>query len=518
MNKSIRIGSRGSDLALWQAHYFQDRLKALNVPSEIIIITTKGDRIQDLSFDKIEGKGFFTKEIEEALLNDEIDVAIHSHKDLETRNPEGLHIAGVSYREDPSELLLIRKNSVDPTLPLGFKTGAVIGTSSARRKSIIKSLRSDITLKDIRGNVLTRVNKLREGQFDAILLAFAGVHRLKMDLSDLHVEKLDPRLFVPAPAQGVLAYQCRENDIHTTNIIRQLHDDIVANTIAIERGILASFGGGCQIPIGVHASSKNESYSVRVSYAENSGSFCKRLLFEAENFTEALSTFNRLKPFKLPESLFFSRDPDETSFISRACESHGVKLTAQSLIETHSIDFHAEPTQVHWLFFSSSNSARCFFSQVNLSQWKDKKIACVGAGTAQTVGKYVDQIHFVGEESDTDLVAKAFKSVVKDDRVLFPISAQSLQSIPSVFPKHQVDHVVCYETHPVAKVIDTHHGYIFTSPSNVDAFFAAGNHISNKAKVISIGKSTASRLHKHGYSCAIAEIPHEAELFALFAS
>src|SRR5690606_5377725 len=128
------------------------------------------------------GKGFFTKEIEEALLSREIDVAIHSHKDLETKPVPGLVVAGGSYRETPAVLLLVRPQSADPSLPMGFRQGAVVGTSSARRKSQIKALRPDIEIKDIRGNVPTRINKLREGQFDAILLAAAGVHRLGLDL------------------------------------------------------------------------------------------------------------------------------------------------------------------------------------------------------------------------------------------------------------------------------------------------------------------------------------------------
>ena len=132
---------------MWQANFFQDSLTAIGVDSEIKIITTKGDRIQDLSFDKIEGKGFFTKEIESALLEGSIDVAIHSHKDLETQMPPGLIIAGVSQRANPSDVILIRPNATDHTMPFGFKKSAVVGTSSARRKSQILALRGDVEIK-----------------------------------------------------------------------------------------------------------------------------------------------------------------------------------------------------------------------------------------------------------------------------------------------------------------------------------------------------------------------------------
>jgi hydroxymethylbilane synthase len=183
----IIIGSRGSDLALWQAHFVTDQLNALGHEVELKIIETKGDRIQDLSFDKIEGKGFFTKEIEEALLNQEIDLAVHSHKDLETTNPVGLIIGAVSYRENPTDQLLVRKESFDPSKPLQVKKHAIIGTSSARRKSQVIRMREDIQLKDLRGNVPTRVDKLRPGQYDAIILATAGLKRLNLDLSEFEL-------------------------------------------------------------------------------------------------------------------------------------------------------------------------------------------------------------------------------------------------------------------------------------------------------------------------------------------
>ena len=248
----IRIGTRGSDLALWQAHFVKAKLENLGCEVQLQIIVTQGDRIQDLSFDKLEGKGFFTKEIEAALLNNDIDLAVHSHKDLETSQPEGLCIGAVSYREDPSELLLMRKTAQDPTQHWGLKAGAVIGTSSARRKSIIKALRPDLQIEELRGNVPTRIDKLRAGQYDAILLANAGVSRLQLALNDLHTLVLDPTEFVPAPAQGVLGLQIRQNDAATQAIVAQLNDAEVAAQIAIERGVLQALQGGCQLPLGVY--------------------------------------------------------------------------------------------------------------------------------------------------------------------------------------------------------------------------------------------------------------------------
>ncbi len=251
-NSKIRIGTRGSDLALWQAHFVRRQLEEIGCEVSIQIIVTQGDRIQDLSFDKLEGKGFFTKEIEQALLNEEVDLAVHSHKDLETTQPEGLHIAAVSYREDASELLLMRREAFDASQAWNLKANAVIGTSSARRKAQILAQRPDLEIKELRGNVPTRIDKLRQGQYDAILLARAGVLRLELDLSDLETIVLDPTSFIPAPAQGVLGLQTRVSDTITTEILQKLHHSDVATRIGLERSVLRQMDGGCQLPLGVY--------------------------------------------------------------------------------------------------------------------------------------------------------------------------------------------------------------------------------------------------------------------------
>ena len=258
--KKIVIGSRGSDLALWQANFVKDELTKLGNEVEIKIIKTQGDIIQHLSFDKMEGKGFFTKEIEAALLDKSIDLAVHSHKDLETTSPKGLIIAAVSSREDPSELLLIRKEAIDTSQKWELKKNPVVGTSSGRRKSQFIKFRPDVTLKDLRGNVPTRINKLREGQYDAILLARAGAKRLNLDLSDLHQVVLNPTEFIPAPAQGVLGLQIREEDKDLKTILRKMNNSEVENRIKIERKVLNLLDGGCQLPLGVYCPDDSTAY------------------------------------------------------------------------------------------------------------------------------------------------------------------------------------------------------------------------------------------------------------------
>lgn len=246
----IIIGSRGSDLALWQAHHVKARLESIGQQVEIKIIKTQGDRIQHLSFDKMEGKGFFTKELEEELLAGTIDLAVHSHKDLPTEHPAGLMIAAVSEREDPADMLLIIKGKEDTNATFHLPKGAVVGTSSARRKSQLLHHCPHIELKDLRGNVPTRIQKLREGQYDAIMMACAGAERLKLDLSEFHMVRMDPKVFIPAPAQGVLALQIREGNDALHETLSILHDADVAERLAVERRILNLFQGGCQLPLG----------------------------------------------------------------------------------------------------------------------------------------------------------------------------------------------------------------------------------------------------------------------------
>lgn len=251
-----RIGTRGSDLALWQAHTIEAMLRELGVATEITIITTKGDAIDNVPFSKLEGKGFFTKELEDAQLGGRVDLAVHSLKDLGTEMPAGLQLVAMVGREDPREMLLARPEAVDmarqeagDVLPL--VTGATLGTSAARRQAQVHSLRPDLEIKDLRGNVPTRVNRLREGRYDAILLARAGLVRLDLPLHDLWAMPLEVADFVPAPAQGMLGIQCRRDD-PWADVLAKLHSADAAPGVAAERDLLARLDGGCHLPFGVN--------------------------------------------------------------------------------------------------------------------------------------------------------------------------------------------------------------------------------------------------------------------------
>ena len=269
-NKHLKIGTRGSKLALWQAHFLQESLNQIDISSELVIIKTQGDKIQDIGFDKMEGKGFFTKEIEEALIDMKIDVAVHSMKDMPTDNPEELVITAISDRANPADWMLIKKDAVDFDKDLKLKANAIVGSSSSRRKGQILGFRPDLQLIDLRGNVPTRVNKLRTEKYDAIILAAAGLERLELDLSEFTIIKFNPREFIPAPAQGVMAYQTRKDNIAARRILKNIHHSSTAERTNVERKVLNMMDGSCHLPIGVYCErDEGGHYHVWASYGED---------------------------------------------------------------------------------------------------------------------------------------------------------------------------------------------------------------------------------------------------------
>jgi len=238
------IGSRGSQLALWQARWIQARLAALGHESRIEIIHTTGDRITDVPLAKVGTKGLFTKEIEEALLRGDIDVAVHSMKDMPTETPLGLTIAAVPEREDPRDAMIGMRLDELPQ-------GAKVGTSSLRRSAQLLALRPDLEIESIRGNVDTRLRKVEEQRFDAIVLAAAGLRRL--GLEQRIAEVLAPEVMCPAVGQGALAVETRSDGGEAHEICRRLDHTETRAAVTAERAVLARLGGGCQVPIGAHA-------------------------------------------------------------------------------------------------------------------------------------------------------------------------------------------------------------------------------------------------------------------------
>ncbi len=243
--KALRIGTRGSALALWQARSIARALReATGIEPEIVIIKTSGDKFQQTSFSQIGTKGVFIKELEDALLEGRIDLAVHSMKDVPTEMPEGLTIAAIGKREDVRDALLSSSGATLASLPLGAR----VGTSSLRRQSQLLYARRDLRMLELRGNVDTRIEKLKRGDYDAIVLAKAGLDRL--GLSGNISQVLPPDVSLPAAGQGAIGIEARTGDAETLRVLSGLEDAEIRSAVTAERSALAGLGGGCQVPIG----------------------------------------------------------------------------------------------------------------------------------------------------------------------------------------------------------------------------------------------------------------------------
>ncbi len=265
--KRIVIGTRGSALARWQADHVARLLQELNPdPPEVgqQIIHTKGDKILDVPLAQVGGKGLFVKEIEQALARGEIDLAVHSIKDVPTELLGGLTLSCIPEREDPRDALVSRAGLLDQ-LP----AGAVVGTSSLRRRCQLLGRRPDLQVRDLRGNVDTRLNKLLAGDYDAILLAAAGLRRL--GLAQRITETLPPEVMIPAVGQGALGIEVREGDDAVQALLAPLHHAPTATCVAAERALLARLEGGCQVPLAAHATLQGGRLSLEALLGHPSG-------------------------------------------------------------------------------------------------------------------------------------------------------------------------------------------------------------------------------------------------------
>ena len=254
----IRIGTRGSKLALWQANYVAELIRKRYpfVKVELVIVKTKGDKILDVPLAKIGGKGLFVKEIEDKILSKEIDLAVHSMKDVPVELPKGLKVGIVPKSEDPCDCFVSERFSSIYDLP----KGSVIGTSSLRRRVQIKHLREDLKIEPLRGNLDTRIKKLKDGKFDAIIVAFAGIKRL--GICPKFLEKFDPKVFIPAVGQGALGIEYREEDKELESFLSFLDDPKTKYRVLAERSFLKKLQGGCQVPMGCYAYLKDSTLEI----------------------------------------------------------------------------------------------------------------------------------------------------------------------------------------------------------------------------------------------------------------
>jgi hydroxymethylbilane synthase len=262
----LRIGSRGSQLALWQANHISALLSSRGHEVEIEIIHTTGDKITDVALAKVGTKGMFTKEIEEALVARRVDLAVHSLKDLPTELPAGFEIAAITERQDPRDAFCSRHYSKIEDLP----PGARVGTSSLRRQAQLKAIRPDLDIHPLRGNVDTRLRKLEQGEYDAVILASAGLKRLGK--TEIIRQIIPAEIMCPAAGQGALGIEIRKGDAATRQHLEFLNDTNARAATSCERALLNRLGGGCQVPIGAFAEMSNGKLHLDAIVADPEGS------------------------------------------------------------------------------------------------------------------------------------------------------------------------------------------------------------------------------------------------------
>ncbi|MFU2047316.1 hydroxymethylbilane synthase [Avibacterium gallinarum] len=273
--KLLKIATRRSPLALWQANYIKDRLTQLypQLTVELVPMVTKGDVILDTPLAKIGGKGLFVKELENALLNGEADIAVHSMKDVPMQFPEGLGLSVICKREDPRDAFVSNSYRTLDELP----EGAVVGTSSLRRQCQLKALRPDLNIQSLRGNVGTRLSKLDNGEYDAIILASAGLIRLGM--ADRIASFIDTETSLPAAGQGAVGIECRTDDVETQQLLAPLADAETTACVLAERAMNNHLQGGCQVPIAGYAVIRDNQLYLKALVGKTDGS----LIIRAEN-------------------------------------------------------------------------------------------------------------------------------------------------------------------------------------------------------------------------------------------
>lgn len=490
----FRIGTRGSDLAQWQARHVRDLIQSKGGSCEIIILSTQGDREQVQAFEKLEGKGFFTKEIEQALLENKVDLAVHSHKDLETIQPEGLTIAAVPQRANPTDVLLIHPDAhaLRPWLPL--PKNAKVGTSSVRRRDQLLLLRPDLDIQALRGNVPTRIERLRKKNYDAIVLASAGIERLELDLGDLIQVELNPRWFVPAPAQGALALQMRSKDPQL-GWLQALSNEEAEGNIEMERSVLRALEGGCQLPFGAHHSPGEN--GLRCFLQSSLGPL--RVVAK-----DSLSALERLAN-PSSQRILITRTPRGSDVLKRLAQATTSTLIEWPVARPKPSETDLEPmwngASPNWVWLGSPGAVTMALPW--LHDHPNARIAVPGSGTASALPIALQaRIGHCGT-GDPKAAWRSFaQSLGTDDHVAIPHSSHSLKRWTETPCAAHLHSWVHYELEAASETPPDFDVVCFTSPSNVELWTWPP-----PSKIVAIGKTTSRSLTQKGWSHIVASQP-----------
>lgn len=537
----IIIGSRGSQLALWQAHWIEARLQALGAETRLEIIKTTGDKITDVPLAKVGGKGLFTKEIEEALLDGRIDVAVHSLKDLPTEVPAGLTITAIPEREDARDAVLGKKIA---DLPQGAK----VGTSSLRRSAQLLALRPDLQIESVRGNLDTRIRKLDEGQYESIVLAAAGLNRLGWEARIAEI--LDPETMVPAVGQGALAVETRDDDGVAQRLVRQLDHAPTRQAVMAERALLAALGGGCQVPIGGHAVEVGGSLRLTSLVIDPQGK--TRVVHQASGHDpEALG---RASAQTLLENgareilalvyglqglrIVVTRSKDQSAELSAKLSALGAEVIELPTIELRPPEDPApldraihELERYDWILFTSANGVKFFADRVHhLGRSFDHlqaRICAIGPATAAAATERGLNIHLMPEAYVAESVVLAFMQFdLNGKRILLPRARIARDLIPLELLKRGalVDVVEAYRnvipkdlSLRAIEVLSAKPDWLtLTSASTVkNLLSAAPRELLEPIKLASIGPITTEAAQRHGLTVTVEASPHTLDALVL---
>ena len=555
MKEKLILGSRGSRLALWQtrftAHLLQSFYPTLEL--EIKIIETTGDAILETALSKIGDKGLFTKQIEEKLLNGEIDLAVHSLKDLPTTLPEGLQIGAVLEREVPNDVLIAKNSKTIDDLPLNAR----VATGSLRRKSQLLAYRADLQISEIRGNVPTRIKKFEDSNLDAIILAFAGVHRLELDSYISQI--IPPEIMLPAVAQGVVGVEIRTGDVETQKLLEPIIDTETEICITAERAFLRALEGGCQVPIGGFARLNKEeillegfvgnfdgSRTMRDKISGNSKNaaqlgkdLAERMIENGANELLSERAKNRKiragMLFEMKKEILVVREPD---IFTAILTGNNLPVLNLPLIETKACeDLREFEARLETLgkydgIFLTSRSA----AQILADKLREKninfngKVYVLGAKSFEVLQmEKLNLIFFEAANTAREMLEKIPPEDLKGKKFLFVRGEKSLQTIPDTLKDFSdVDEIAVYRTGELAagndKIVSIRekleNGEIaaacFFSPSAAENFIKQfGAEILHQTIIATIGKTTAEFFEMRNLKVGFISPKSSAEDFAV---
>jgi hydroxymethylbilane synthase len=496
----LRLGTRTSQLALWQTNYVISQLQSHwpQVACELVHMVTQGDRRLDRPLPEIGGKGLFTAELEEALRQGEIDLAVHSLKDLPVEDSPGLMLGAILSREDTRDVLIAREGWTLATLP----EGAVVGTSSLRRQAQLLALRPDLDVRPIRGNVDTRLRKVLNGAYHAAVMAGAGF--LRLGLTEYITEWLPPTLIMPAPGQGALAIQCRADDERVKRLLSAIHDPDTAAATKAERQVLWRLGGGCSAPVGAWAQRVGDQFELQARVATVDGQHVFNAIATGSDPYQladrvagsllgqgahiALNREARIESLPLAgKRVVVTRAAAQADDLSTQLRSAGAEPIEIPMIQIVPVDNTAvldaaikKFMDYDWIIFTSPNAVELFYSHLEnvnlLGNDSIPKIAAVGPATQKALqahGSRVDAMpaHYLG----TEIVATL--GDIQNTRILLPRSAQGGRELPDALAKEgaTVEEIALYT--PAPATLDE--AAIVALTSGVDAVtFASGSAVS----------------------------------------